>query len=524
MEYRYLREWVEQNGAQIPGATVGGVKKFQDVVSLHFKGQREVLNIVLDSSNPFLFFSGDKGGSSSLDNKTRFLSSHLVHARLKSISIDNDDRIISLTMEKTDIYNKRVIYSLILELIPHQNNIILTQLSDGNDIITDCWRYITLSQKSTRQVLPGAKYLKPLKPKTGQDNQDAQYLKSLSYPIPLSELLNNKTNLPEEIKEKTFNDINTLFEFFFNSVLIPQRLLKITEVKKKNLIKEKRRNEKKLEKLSIDYEESRKAEQYKKAAELLKVNLNKAYKGMNELEVIDYFSPAQEKTIIVLQSDLSPLQNMNLLFKKYRKGIKGREIIKEQISKTEKEIEKLDYELSKIEVSLQVYAFDDLKSKNTEHLALLTEQNIASGTSSIEKKTNSTGKSPRNFRKITIDSGWDIFIGKTNRDNDELTCRLAKPHDWWFHSRIFHGAHVILRNYRKQEPSPFLTDLCCRLAAYYSKAKNSENVPVDYTQIRYVNKPSGSPPGYVIYKKQKTMFVNPLSLREASQIVSQRGL
>jgi predicted ribosome quality control (RQC) complex YloA/Tae2 family protein len=100
-----------------------------------------------------------------------------------------------------------------------------------------------------------------------------------------------------------------------------------------------------------------------------------------------------------------------------------------------------------------------------------------------------------------------------------LTTRFAKPHDWWFHTRIFRGTHVILRNYNKKELPKKLKHLCSQLAAYYSKAKKSTNVPVDHTQIRYVRKPRGSAPGYVIYKEQKTLFVDPLSIRDVAKIL-----
>jgi len=91
---------------------------------------------------------------------------------------------------------------------------------------------------------------------------------------------------------------------------------------------------------------------------------------------------------------------------------------------------------------------------------------------------------------------------------------LAKPDDWWFHTRIYRGTHIILRNYKRKELPETLKILCCRLAAYFSKAKKSSNIPVDYTQIRYVRKPRGSVAGYVTYKNQKTLYVDPLSMRE----------
>ncbi len=120
---------------------------------------------------------------------------------------------------------------------------------------------------------------------------------------------------------------------------------------------------------------------------------------------------------------------------------------------------------------------------------------------------------------MKVDENWEIIIGRTSRENDLLTTRFAKPHDWWFHTRIFRGTHIILRNLDKKELPENLKIICSRLAAYFSKAKKSSNVPVDYTQIRFVRKPKGSPTGYVVYTNQKTLFVDPLSMREASVII-----
>ena len=129
-------------------------------------------------------------------------------------------------------------------------------------------------------------------------------------------------------------------------------------------------------------------------------------------------------------------------------------------------------------------------------------------------------KAQSGYKKLIIDENWKIYIGRTSKENDQLTTRIAKPHDWWFHTRIFRGTHVILRNLNKKELPDNLKHLCCRLAAYYSKAKKSSNVPVDYTQIRYVRKPHGSAVGYVTYTNQKTLFVDPISMRDAAKVIN----
>lgn len=134
-----------------------------------------------------------------------------------------------------------------------------------------------------------------------------------------------------------------------------------------------------------------------------------------------------------------------------------------------------------------------------------------------EKLQHVSGKNPvlENVTRLEIDDNWQFLIGRNSTENDLITTRIGRPQDWWFHTRIYKGTHVVLRNLQKKELPEHLMRLGCRIAAYFSKASKSSNVPVDYTQIRYVRKPRGSAPGYVIYTNQKTLYVDPLSLRDA---------
>ena len=124
-----------------------------------------------------------------------------------------------------------------------------------------------------------------------------------------------------------------------------------------------------------------------------------------------------------------------------------------------------------------------------------------------------TGR-PRSFskpsepRKIALSSGSVIFVGRNNRQNDIVTFKTAQPRDLWFHTKDIPGSHVILRS---AGGSPSLPDMekAAHLAAWFSKARESANVPVDYTERRFVKKPSGAKPGFVIYEKQKTLWMTP---------------
>ena len=115
---------------------------------------------------------------------------------------------------------------------------------------------------------------------------------------------------------------------------------------------------------------------------------------------------------------------------------------------------------------------------------------------------------PSDPRKIVLPSGSVIFVGRNNRQNDLVTFKTAQPRDLWFHTKDIPGSHVILRSGGTVPSAPDI-EKAAHLAAWFSKARESANVPVDYTERRYVKKPAGAKPGFVIYEKQKTLRVTP---------------
>ena len=106
--------------------------------------------------------------------------------------------------------------------------------------------------------------------------------------------------------------------------------------------------------------------------------------------------------------------------------------------------------------------------------------------------------------------GFEIWVGKNNYQNDELTMKLAHMTDLWLHTKDIPGSHVIVKTNQREIPENTILQ-AAHIAAYYSKAKNSSNVPVDYTFRKFVKKPNGSKPGFVIYEKNKTIYVTPMN-------------
>ena len=183
-------------------------------------------------------------------------------------------------------------------------------------------------------------------------------------------------------------------------------------------------------------------------------------------------------------------------YHKYDKLKRAQALLKEQIVQCEDNIRYL----ASIEASLQA-------SSTLSEIAEIRAELIASGYLHEKLKKKSQDKPSRPFRFRTPD-GHDILVGKNNYQNDKLTFKTASFNDLWLHTKDIPGSHVILR-LEGEEPSEENILLAAELAAHFSKASGSSKIPVDYTFCRYVKKPSGSKPGFVIFTNQKTLYITP---------------
>jgi predicted ribosome quality control (RQC) complex YloA/Tae2 family protein len=493
MEYRFLKDWVIEFETDKIKSPVTDLRRWNNLVLMKFLKQKKSLVLNLDSADPYVFW-GEVQEEFLFEKPLgdKFLT-HLAKSRLVKVSISDFDRVIFFTFIKTDIYNQNISYSLIAEFIPRRSNLILAKETESGLMIVDSLKSITLASNSDRQILPNVPYQPPST--SGFEIESEQTV----YPLSIDTKGKIRENSTEpDSSQKTYRRINDLFAELTKRK-IDDELKKFQQQMLKGLKRQRDKKTRKIEKLEKEYRDSEKGEFFKKQAELIKINLKQIRNGMKEITVVDYYSDPVSEITIPLQENKSPLQNMNDLFKKHRKSVAGKDMIRKQIVQTENDIDKLEAEMFEIE------------NGDPETLYNLKKQ----------PKTKAAKKERSSFKSIRIDSDWEIFIGRTAKENDVLTCKFSKPNDWWFHTRIFQGTHVILRNYNKQELPEELLKLCSGLAAYFSRAKHSSNVPVDYTQIRYVTKPHGSAPGYVIYKNQKTLFVDPLSVREVNERLSQ---
>ncbi|TYP60008.1 Rqc2 family fibronectin-binding protein [Thermosediminibacter litoriperuensis] len=241
--------------------------------------------------------------------------------------------------------------------------------------------------------------------------------------------------------------------------------------------------------------EAQDAEKFRIFGEVLSAYLYKLTPGMKEISLPNFYDE-NKSVVIPLDEKLSPAQNAQKYFSKYKKLRATREKVEAQMEETVREVEYLETVLYNIEAAETLEDVTEIQSE------LFNEGYIKEH----EKKTK--GEDYRSHpMKYKSSAGFVILVGKNNRQNDMLT-RRAKPDDIWVHVKDAPGSHVIIQTGGRRIDDDTILE-ACTLAAYYSKARNGGNVPVDYTLKKYVRKPPGAKPGFVIYDHHKTVYVTP---------------
>ncbi len=475
MEISFLENWVHENRRNFP-QTIRRIKKYEDQLSIIFHNFRFHLHLNLTSENGFCFFSRDLIIPFRSEPGLNLFNKYLQESRISGMELINNDRLIKFKIETRNLILQQKDCYLILELIPHQQNLILC---DTDDQIID----VLYRKTGIRKLLPGKKYVVP-------DSQVSYEYRKFEAPYRI-----NDAGKIESAGQETDNYpvINAAFRDLYFGFIFKKKNERSKQKKISDFNKQITKKEKKIEKLKLELDEAGREKEWKETAELLKANFQNIKRGMESITLTDYYKENYPELEIKLDPAKDVAANVEYYFKKYKKAVAGRQKISEHIRNTKSEILKLNEKIDQLD-SMEFF----LESKPD----------------GKDKKQKQGTK----FRTIIIDEDWEILIGRNNRENDLLTTKIARSWDWWFHSRIYRGSHIILRNLKKQVLPDKLKIICCRLAAYYSKARGSINIPVDYTEIKYVRKPRGSDPGKVVYSHQKTLFVDPLDFRSTKRL------
>ena len=238
------------------------------------------------------------------------------------------------------------------------------------------------------------------------------------------------------------------------------------------------------------------SDRYRLYGELLTANLGKIVQGMKEIRVVNYYDGSE--VIIPIDPRWSPSKNAQSYYKRYSKAKTAVTEKKKQLDDTENNIDYLESSITFIENAKTIAGLEELQAELED--------------TGFIRRRRTKGQKPPRFKaapkEYVTSDGFTVLVGRNNRENDVLTLEIASKGDYWLHTKDIPGSHVIMRTQGREISEQAIYEAAA-LAALNSKAKNSENVPVDYVPVRYVKKPSGAKPGKVIFTHNRTVYVDP---------------
>ena len=528
----------------------------QDLV-LTFRQERKNIQLLLSANAQYPRFYITSQTIANPDKAPTFvmvLRKYLEGSVLQSIEQLGVDRIVNFYFSNRNELGDQVQLVLSLELMGRHSNVILYDQKSGH--IIDLLKRINPDENRVRLLLPKAKYeLPPLisgingfeitekefREKTmhsdpvdfasqigGLDRDDRQeltgYLEddfSYSSFKTFMDQFNKKgafilktpknkrkifPYLPYHLKltkESADPDINHALDEFYeyqsNQDWVRQKSAQIERLIKN----EYKKLTKKIVKLKKQLEQAENSEGYRIQGEILNANLSQVKPGMAEVSLPNYYDNNRPLKI-KLDVALSPARNAQKYFTKYKKLRDSIKHVKEQISIAQDNLDYFD--------SVQT-AIDNAEPQDIDQI---TEELMNQGYLKKPQKPKRKKKiTEKNLNKFRISSGKTVLVGKNNLQNDWLTLKKANKTDIWFHVKNIPGSHVILQSAEATDEDIRET---AEIAAYFSKAKNSAHVQVDYVQDKRVKKPNGAKPGFVIYTGQNSIEVTP----EKTRVLSKR--
>ncbi|MBQ6582350.1 MAG: NFACT family protein [Mogibacterium sp.] len=484
------------------------------------------------------------------------LRKHLSAGRITEIRQRDSERIIEMDIEAQTELGFQVSRRLIFEIMGKHSNIVLVALDTGK--IIDSIKRISIDVNRYRQLLPGVVYQYPPEQDKVPFKEAAAGFAQIFDALPelqhdpkimlakiggispaiarelagavdpgarLREILadiEEGRSVPrvyfdadhhprefhlttlaeyEGLEQKSFDSISACVEFFFShraeSNVIRQKSLplerSVQTALDKALLKKQR--------LAEDLLKAENSEQYRLYGELLTANLHLIKPGAREVTVTSYYDG--KPVTIPLSEKLSPSRNAQHYFKRYSKAKTAIHEKADQLAETENDIIYLESVLQHL-----------TNAKTEETLDLIREELTETGY--VRNRDHNRGYKQKKVRPepvtYVLSSGQKVFVGRNNKENDWLTMRFASKTDLWFHTKDIPGSHVIL----PLEAGLTAEDLpaetiyeAASVAAWHSKARQSENVPVDFVPVRYIRKPNGAKPGMVIFTHNTTVYVTP---------------
>lgn len=561
-----VTELSELNGARID--KVFQPNKNEIILGLYLNKKNYALDICIDAQNCRInLTTNSKPNPQVAPNFCMLLRKNLIGLKLKNIITFDLERFISLEFEGFDELDDIISKKLIIELMGKHSNIILL---DDENIIIDSLRHIKEIDETYRDILPHTKYTLPTSNKNSflelKDFEDFKIHLDISDINSLSTQISNTFNgiskgfinsIIKKLEIKNLNDSNLelIYNYIKNIIinigtnnlsfetvknqegiikdyfLIPSKSKTSFELNffvddfyynkettetfrnyrntlLKLILDTLKKYNKRLYNINEKLQECDDMEKYRIYGELITANLYRIpNKNLEEIKLENYYD--NNNTILIkLDKRYSPSINSKRFFKKYSKLKNALAIVSEQKKDTLKELDYIESIVYELESSSSIDELTSIFDEISENAIFKEKTSKVNNT----KKSKLTKNKEVSFNpiKYSVD-GYTVLVGRNNKENDYLTLKYASKNDIWFHTKDFHGSHTILKiSNNLPYPNDNILVEVAKIAAQHSKAKNSSNVPVDYCEVKYVKKPSGSRPGMVIYTNNKTLNVNPL--------------
>lgn len=480
---------------------------------------------------------------------------YLEGAILESIEQVDNDRIIKMNFKTRDELGDQQRLVLVVEIMARHSNVSL--VNEKNHKIIDTIKHVGSDQNRVRLLLPGATFVMPPKQDKvnpylpnqiytdlvrkdldenelakqlqaryqGLGRQSAQelarelqassdlpttyhtFLKQFENPDPVIYDDNNGKRqfaafLPSNIKEEQLTHYDTLsvmLDAFYAQKAERDRSKELAGQVLKVLHNELKKDRRKVKKLKQQLEDAAKADYYRIRGEILTTYLGKLTAGMTEITLPNFYDD-NKPLKIKLDPELSPSRNAQKYFTKYDKLKTSVDYVKEQLKLTNDEI---NY-LANIESQIDLASPADIQEIRLE---LQQQGYIKQKRQKSKKRRKVRVSKPEEFH---TSNGTTVLVGKNNLQNDRLSFKIANKNDIWLHVKDIPGSHVIIRD---SDPDEQTLLEAAQLAAYFSKGRNSDNVPVDYLPAKRLHKPNGAKPGFVTFTGQKTLYVTPHKLK-----------
>ncbi len=521
------------------------------------KGSKKLL-ISCNSDHPGLYFTTQNYENPSTPSALcMFFRKHLQGSRITGVKQYESERIVEILIDSLDELGVMISKKIIVELMGRYSNILLIQdnlegFPQGK--ILDSAKRGSLDSNVGRLVLPGQPYEYP----PNRDRASYKNLLSTGYlqeigtpafsdPIFLSEFFQgisstvagqisasenpletlytyardihsgnytptvwiSSKNAPKDIhildlqiyshlEKREFEDTSSALDFYYLSRSSSNKL----EQEKQSLRRSIKNILKKISikkgKLATEVEQAKDSEHLRIYGELLMANLHLFETGDTTVKVVNYYDNSE--VAIPLDIKISPSKNAQLYFKKFAKSKRAVEEKSIQLRKAEDEIAYLESVLTFLEMTGSSDEINSIREELIESEFLRKDK----------KKTQSRKKSKPTLLTFTSSEGRTILVGRNNKENDYITFNAAGRKDLWFHTKDIPGSHVVL-TLNGEEPTKKEILETAGIAAFFSKASTSENIPVDYVSIRNIKKMGNGKPGMVIFTENNTVYVNPFN-------------